>query len=408
MAKPVVIIPAAGSSSRFFPLELEHHKSLTTLHGQSLLTKMLGDLENHGFERVVIVVPNTAEQELIEAHHLPGDAKLEISFTVLEKPTGMGDALLTTRSLVSGQTAVASPYQTNAGSLLTRMLERNEDTVVCHSTTDQPWNYGIVTISDEKVTGVVEKPEKGTEPSNLKLESIYLLSAEFMTQLEASEPGHYNFESTLNTYAKKASVGAVALEEPLTSLKYPWHLFDFQSSYFAEMTSDWSLAGVAETARIDDSKGPVYIGAGSTISNFATIVGPCYIGNNVFVGDYSLVRNSSIEADVTIGAYTEVVRSIIQPKSTIHSSYLADSILGKQVKIGAGFISANKRLDREAVRTKVGSELISTQRNSLGCTVGPHTQFGIRCSTMPGVLLGSHNVIDPNTSISKNTTHDQS
>ena len=140
----------------------------------------------------------------------------------------------------------------------------------------------------------------------------------------------------------------------------------------------------------------------SYFGDFVKIIGPTYIGDNSLIGDYSFVRLSSIEANSTVGANTEVVRSIIMENSSLHFGYLADSIVGQNVKIGAGLITANKRLDRENIKTKIKAEMMSTNLRALGTIIGHGANLGIRVNTMPGVMIAAYSKIMPGSVVSKN------
>jgi bifunctional UDP-N-acetylglucosamine pyrophosphorylase/glucosamine-1-phosphate N-acetyltransferase len=166
-------------------------------------------------------------------------------------------------------------------------------------------------------------------------------------------------------------------------------------------------AEVDDTAIIDESRGAVHIGANATVHAFARIVGPCYIGRDTLVGDYSHVRNSSLEAGATVGAYSEVVRSILLPKSSIHQSYLADSILGFKSQVGAGLITANKRFDRQPVSTKIKGKMVESDVTAFGTVLGHHSKLGIGVRTMPGVLIGSQSLVYPSSTLYHNVDHQE-
>ena len=107
-----------------------------------------------------------------------------------------------------------------------------------------------------------------------------------------------------------------------------------------------------------------------------------------------------------IGAMAEVTRSIFQADCHTHSGYFGDSIFGKGCKIGAGTVTANIRIDRGEVNTKLkikNTKLkINTGLKKLGAIVGENTKIGINVSLMPGVLIGSDCVIGPGTLVFEN------
>ena len=69
----------------------------------------------------------------------------------------------------------------------------------------------------------------------------------------------------------------------------------------------------------------------------------CFIGNNVSIGPYCHLREGSKIADgVSLGNYVEIKQSTIGKNTRIgHFTYIGDSIVGGQVNIGAGTVTAN-------------------------------------------------------------------
>jgi bifunctional UDP-N-acetylglucosamine pyrophosphorylase/glucosamine-1-phosphate N-acetyltransferase len=268
--------------------------------------------------------------------------------------------------------------------------------VICTATTQHPWDYGIVTIEGQLAKGITEKPAKGTEASDQKIQTIYKLDSEFIQTLSQLQSSEYSFEAALDILMKANKVGHLQLSTCLASLKYPWHLFDLQTELFELQTSYLHpTAQISSTAILDESKGSIVIEANAQIGDFVKIVGPVFIGENCRVGDYSFIRQTSLEADSTIGANSEVVRSVIFSRSSLHYSYVADSIIGNHVKIGAGFITANKRLNRETIQIRVKNKPTNTGRTAVGAIIGEDVNLGIRVSTMPGVMIGPRATVFP-------------
>lgn len=408
MNKPTVLITTAGSNSRFFPLNSDSHKSAIKLHGQQLIERTLANLEKYNFRQVIIMVgERDFNGQGLSASLQPSDFPgLDIVFQLQPQPKGMGDAVLLAAPQLGEQFAVVFPSLTNAGELLSQMCEMSEPEVICVTPTLEPWLFGIVTLENDRAVALVEKPPQGQEPSHYKIEGAYLLSREFIDILRQEGEAEYNFEAALDALMHRHSLPVLALDHELPTLKFAWHLFNHQAAFFAEQTAHRARsAQIDDTAIIDESQGPVFIGENVVIGHAAKIVGPAYIGDDSLVGDFAFVRQSSLESHVQVGANTEVVRSIIMSHTTIHYGYLADSILGENVKIGAGLITANRRLDRESVSVVVKNQTVRSGRSGLGVIVGHGANLGIRVSTMPGVLIGSKATIFPGQILYTNVDH---
>lgn len=395
--KPPVVILAAGANTRMFPLNSSEHKGMIELCGESIISRTLRNLVDHNYTEIVIIVsPKDSGGNGLSGQLSSLKLPLSISFVTQPEATGMGEALLQAQSLLPASFFVIAPYHVKAGAFLDQLLAQGKTNIVCTVATATPWLFGIVTLEEGKVIGLTEKPPKGTEASDQKVQALYYFDQEYFDCLKKTPSEMYSFETALDSLMKQGKVSSLQLDEALPSIKFSWHLFDFMSLFLKSMNSSRaSTATVAPTAIIDDSKGAVIIDDNAQIGDFVKIVGPTYIGKNVQVGDYSFVRASSLEMDVTVGAKTEVVRSILLSKSSIHFGYLADSIVGKRVKIGAGCITANKRLDRAEITVNSNGKKIKTGRTALGAIIGERANIGVSTSIMPGVCIGSESVIFP-------------
>lgn len=406
MSNLTAVIIAGGASSRFYPLNSYLHKGGAKLLGKSLFENTLQSLAENNYKNIVVVLPENQNlnQSFLDTISTYQD---QLDIQVVHQPTagGMGDAvLLASEFIKTEQFLVTAPYHISAGELSHQLLNLKTQSAIFTTPTNTPWRYGIVSLQNHRATGIVEKPPRGTEPSNQKVQAIYLLNQKFLDILKNTQNEQYSFEIALDSLMKQTEVGVTTLEQPLPTLKFAWHLLDFMKMLLKkEPQSQISQsAQIATTAVLDDSSGAVIIGENTKIGHCARIVGPCYIGTNSLIGDFSLIRESNIDENVTVGANTEVVRSIIFENSSIHYGYMADSIIGKNNKIGAGLITANKRFDRQSIKTKVKDKIISTEQTKLGIITGEGVTIGIRASFMPGVLVGSYQTILPGAVVGKN------
>jgi bifunctional UDP-N-acetylglucosamine pyrophosphorylase/glucosamine-1-phosphate N-acetyltransferase len=85
------------------------------------------------------------------------------------------------------------------------------------------------------------------------------------------------------------------------------------------------------------------IGKDTVIKPFTIIEENVKIGSNCIIGPFARIRPGTKLSDrVEIGNFVELVRSVIGSGTKIkHHSYIGDSVIGKNVNIGAGTITAN-------------------------------------------------------------------
>lgn len=402
------VILAAGQSSRFWPLNRQH-KSLLKIMGRPLIWYTIESLKEAGIREVIIVqgAKKDAEEEL-KNYNLG----IDIKYVIQSEAKGMGNAVVQVQDFISGPFFVLHAHKINAGDFIKPMTEKFKESkaelVFLGIKTDQPRLYGMLKLEEDKATGLVEKPKKGKEPSDIKAIGIYLLPQKFFEYYKKVPRHQYDFESALDLYLKENEARVVMVEEEPTFLKYPWQLFGVAKN----LMSKHLKPEIDKTARISKNtiiKGNVRIGKNTKIFEGAVIKGPCYIGENCVVGNNSLVREyTNLENNVLIGALAEVTRSIFQEDIHTHSGYFGDSIFGRGCRLGAGTITANVRIDRGEIKSVVKGEEIKTDLTFLGAIMGENTKTGVNCSLMPGVLVGSNCLIWPGSVVFKNIEDNKS
>jgi NDP-sugar pyrophosphorylase family protein len=141
----------------------------------------------------------------------------------------------------------------------------------------------------------------------------------------------------------------------------------------------------------------IQIGEGSVVEPGAYVKGPCFIGRNVEVRHGAYVRGHAVIGDgCVVGHATEVKGSIFLPGAKAgHFAYVGDSILGRDVNLGAGTKLANLRLQGDMITIRVGGQIIPTGLRKLGAILGDSCQLGCNSVTNPGTLLGPGTMVAP-------------
>jgi len=328
-----------------------------------------------------------------------------VNYLVQSRATGMGDAIALAQN--GEAVLVFHAHRISAGNDMQKMIDKAETSgaglILQGDETDQPQLYGIAELDGDKVMAVVEKPTPEKAPSNVRIVGSYLLPPDFFEYYKKAPAGHYGFEEALNLYAKKKDARLVMAGQSGHSLKYPWQLFEITRHLLDSKFNGQDIHPAAKIAKNVVIEGNVYIGENAKVFEGAVIKGPCYIGKNCVIGNNALVRDyTNLEEGAVVGSFAEVARCIFQKNAHVHSGYFGDSILGESCRVGAGTVTANVRLDRGEVKTKINGEKVSTGLTSLGVIVGENTHIGINVSLMPGVLIGPNCAVGPASVVFKN------
>lgn len=399
------VILAAGKSSRFYPFSKDHHKSLFPLMGKTIIEYTVESVKKAGINEIILVV-----QSENDFREVLGDGEkfgVRLNYCLQPEALGMGDALLRAKDFIHGDFFLLSGHRIDFSEHAQNMQEKKEEAecVVLVKETNDISKYGSVKLDGDRVISVIEKPELTEINNGFRLLSTYLLSKEFISELESTPITHYRFEVALSAYSQKKNVRAVRIDDESFSLKYPWDLLEIKNYIFKGMRKKVSPhAQIADTAKV---MGEVIIEEGAKIMEYAVIKGPCYIGKNAVVGDFTLIRNGSVlEDDVAIGVFSEVKNTLIQKNTHIHSGYIGDSVIGQAGRIGGSVSTSNRRLDRQIIYSEINGLKVSTNKTSLGVVLGDNCHTGANVCFMPGVIVGSNSVIGPSTTVMSNVEDD--
>lgn len=395
------LVLAGGYSSRFYPYN-QTHKSMVYVMGKPILQRTLEGIKNAGIKDIVIRV---SEDGLIKNYFGDGSKfNLNISYIEQKESLGMGDVLIKAENLLDDDFIFIAGNHVNSESLVNELISKKQenDGVVLVKKRENTWDYGIVEIANDKLVRVIEKPEKGSEPSDLGLVSAFLLPISIIDFVKKVDLSEFNFEEkVLSEFAKDHSIKVIETQNEILTLKYPWDLFGLKDFLLSSIKGNISQnAEISANAQIDEN---VVIEDGAKIMDGAKIKGPAYIGKNVVVGTNALIRNEScLEEGVSVGAFTEIKNSILMNGTSIHSGFIGDSLIGSNCKIGSGFTTANRKIDRSVVDVVVKGNKVPTGFTSFGVIMGNDTKIGIKVSTMPGVIIGNNVTVGPSTSVFKN------
>lgn len=379
----------AGRSTRFWPLT---EKTLFPVCGKTLLEHQVGRLRTGGCKDIVLVGG---------AHNLKEAKSLFPDLPVVEQENlelGMRGALLSALPslqkepvmVVSGNDVVEpSAYknllkaaQGKGGALLARAVQHY-------------FPGGYLTLKGERVTGIVEKPGQGNEPSDLVNIVAHIhnhpdaLLAALKRVDDSCDDG---YERALQSLLPDFSYAAVPYEAAWQAVKYPWHLLPLLDLLLLDFRKPviHKTVSIHPTAVIE---GPVVIGEHVKIMPHATVRGPCCIGPHTVVANNSLVRDSSIGEHCVIGYNTEVKRSVLHSHVWTHMSYIGDSVIGRNVSFGGGSMTANFRLDEQTVSSSVQGVPVDSCMRKFGAIVGNGCRLGIQVGLSPGIKVGAHTFI---------------
>lgn len=146
-------------------------------------------------------------------------------------------------------------------------------------------------------------------------------------------------------------------------------------------------------------EGRVYIAEGAHVEPTAYIQGPCYVGPGAEIRHGAYIRGEVyVGAKAVVGHTSEVKASILfDGAKAAHFAYLGNSLLGRDVNLGAGTKLANLPLKRKEVRviSPLDGRILSTGLKKFGAIMGDESQTGCNAVLSPGTLLLPQTAVMP-------------
>jgi NDP-sugar pyrophosphorylase family protein len=286
-----------------------------------LIDWTLGGLSRCGVDTVVMAVNYMADALI---NHL-GSSRcgVDIVYSREQRPLGTGGPIKKAKNLLEGE-----PFLVLNGDILSdidfsQLVKRHRETgatvTVALTPVADPSRYGAVEVTAEgMIRRFVEKPARGTEPSNLINAGAYVLDT---TVLDCIPEGRVSMERDV--------FPILAAESRL---------------YGYESRGLWMDMGVpddylcANRMILRRFEGGVREGEGAKIEASTRVISPCYIGVGAEILANSRVGpNATISDHVEIGESCVVENSVIFPGATIgDNSTVRDAIIGENAIIGRG------------------------------------------------------------------------
>ena len=170
---------------------------------------------------------------------------------------------------------------------------------------------------------------------------------------------------------------------------YVWDTLKLLADFLDQLIVPDIQGEVMDGAILQGNK--IYIGPGVVVEPGALIKSPAYIGAKSEVRQGAYLRgNVLVGSACVIGHTTEVKNAIfLDGAHAAHFAYVADSIVGNRVNLGAGTKLANLKLDRANVVVQAGGRSVDTGLRKFGAVLGDGVQIGCNAVLNPGTLLGA-------------------
>ncbi|QCI15733.1 bifunctional UDP-N-acetylglucosamine diphosphorylase/glucosamine-1-phosphate N-acetyltransferase GlmU [Buchnera aphidicola] len=380
----IVIILAAGRGTR---MKSNYPKVLHFLGGQTILEHVIQTAQSIQPKKIIIVYNNKKKFFLSQKYNIT------IEWIIQKKPKGTGHAiLLAIKKILNNENILVlygdMPFISTQSIKKLQYSQKTSTISLLTMKVQNPNGYGRIIRKKEKIIGIIE--EKDANFIQKKIKEIY--SGVFITNnLDLKRwLGKINNKNKQKEFYATDIISLAHLEggiiktvKPLNNQEILGINNKLQLSFLEDILqkkqinilllsgvtlkdpSHFILRGTLKHGKnIEIDTGVILeknvilgdnitIGAGCIIRNSIidsqtdikayTIIENAKIGKNCIIGPFSHLRsNTLLDKDVQIGNFVEIKSSIIKTKSKAkHLSYIGDSEIGSKVNIGAGSITCN-------------------------------------------------------------------
>lgn len=315
-----IIIPMAGMGKRMRPHTLTTAKPLIPIAGKPVVQRLVEDIlatANEQVEEIAfIIAPHfgkaVEDMLLAVARNLGAEGKI----CYQEQALGTAHAILCAADSLQGNVFIAF-----ADTLFNAdfKIDTAKDAIIWTQKVEDPTAFGVVKLAaDGRITEFVEKPQ--TFVSDLAIIGVYYfkdgenLRREMQHLLDnnITEKGEYQLTTAMENMKNKGV------------------------AFYSDQVEEWLDCGnkdatVYTNQRIlEIKKDKEQLVAASATLEQATIIAPCFIGENVVIRNAVVGPHVSLEAGVVV-ENSLISNSIIQEQTIVKNANIANSMLGKNV-----------------------------------------------------------------------------
>ena len=347
------IVLVGGEGTRLRPLTYGTPKPMVPIANVPFLARTMERLYEAGI-RDVILPAGYLPQAIIDYFGDGSGLGLNIQYVIEDVPLGTAGALKNVEHLIDGAFFVLN------GDVLTSLdlqamvafhKEKKGLGVLHLIRVEDPSAFGCVVNDEQKrISAFVEKPPKGTEPTNEINAGTYLLEREVLDMIPPGRNVSIERETFPLILAGNESLYAYTTSDYWIDLGRPEHYLAAHRDILSgamPLKLEPGLTGEGANAVRAAIVAPVHVDADVTIAASATVGPNVVLGKGCSIGERAVVRDSVLWDGVTVGEGAIIDEAIIASRSSIGAGATIGrgTVIGHDAVVPAGaVIEENSRV----------------------------------------------------------------
>jgi glucose-1-phosphate thymidylyltransferase len=200
------VILAGGLGTRLHPMTRVTNKHLLPIYDRPMIYYPIQQLVHAGIEQILVVTGGESAGDFLRLLGNGRDFGLRhLDYTYQEGEGGIADALSLARHFADDEPIAVilgdNLFQDSLGPAIRRYAERGSGGMVLLKEVDDPERFGVATVEDDRITGIVEKP--AAPASRLAVTGCYMYDSrvfDIIDGLSPSQRGELEITDVNNRY----------------------------------------------------------------------------------------------------------------------------------------------------------------------------------------------------------------
>jgi NDP-sugar pyrophosphorylase family protein len=359
------VIPAAKKKEDMFPFSETMPTALMPVAGETLIKHNIEALRENGIEEIYIVT--NYKEDLFEKEF---EERNDVNLIHQQELNGTASAVKTCDFIeddfivVNGDVIVSE----NDISRLIEKFEQEESLNILATYENRPEKFGVLSIENDEVKKIVEKPE---EPENPLINTgIYIFTPEIFQRIEDLNENKKSITNAVQKTVEEDSGFFVISEDYWLDIGSGEKLWEADRIKRQEMADEKDIHESSDVSDEAVVEGNIEVKENAVIEAGAILKGDNIIGENTRIGSGTILKDSTIMHDVQLNQCS--VRSSLVFRENILDSFVAveNSVIGEEGDFKPGSVIRESLIGArsfvEANNTILGAKFVPDARTDVG------------------------------------------